>query len=62
MELVKIVCFNSSPKFATTVQGEQVGRSTLYRMPKKARIANIFAKRNEAYYKRAELIQDSAYN
>ena len=48
MELVKIVCFNSSPKFATTVQGEQVGISTLYRMPKKARIANIFAKRNEA--------------
>ena len=47
MKLVKIICFNSSPKFATTVQGEQVSRSTLYRMPKKARIADIFAKRNE---------------
>lgn len=47
MQIVTIVCFNSSPKFATTVQGEQVSRSTLYRMPKKARIADIFAKRNE---------------
>ena len=48
MQIVTIVCFNSSPQFATTVQGEQVSRSTLYRMPKKARIADIFNNRNEA--------------
>jgi len=48
MHLVTIVCFNSSAKFATTREGEQVSRTTLYRMPKKARIADIFANRNEA--------------
>ena len=47
MKLVKIICFNSSPKFATTIDGDQVSRTTLYRMPKKSRIAEIFAKRNE---------------
>ena len=47
MQIVTIVCFNSSEKFATTIDGEQVSRTTLYRMPKRARIADIFAQRNE---------------
>ena len=47
MELITIVCFDSSAKFATTIDGQQVARTTLYRMPKSVRIADIFAKRNE---------------
>lgn len=46
-KLVTIADWNFSPAFVITETGEQVSRSTLYRMPQAVRVADIFSKRNE---------------
>lgn len=45
--LVTVVDWNFSDQFVITEEGDQVKKSTLYRLPLQARIADIFAKRNE---------------
>jgi len=45
-KLVTIADWNFSPSFVITETGEQVSRSTLYRMPTAVRVADIFSKRN----------------
>ena len=47
MTIVTVADWNFSDRFVITSDGQQVGRSTLYRLPKEARIAGIFASRNQ---------------
>ncbi|HRH32381.1 MAG TPA: hypothetical protein PLK06_03580 [bacterium] len=46
-ELVTVVDWEYSPAYAITDNGQKIMKKTLYRMPKQARIADIFAKRDE---------------
>lgn len=45
--LVRIVNWDWTPRYAVDDRGEQYAKSTLYRMPRLARIADVFARRSK---------------